>query len=365
LIRAGLKSQQPFTVDPRPTEFESLNPNPLEKLVFKLVFGRQSAYEKQLQALGLKNQNAFTCACYLPEVNNRPHLGDKLAWSESSAVVFANSVLGARTNRNSSGIDIFCDVLGKAPAFGLLTDEGRKAAWKIDVATRVVPNAQLLGSAIGMQVMEDVPYITGLDRFLGASLSPATEDYLKDMGAASASNGAVGLYHVENITPEAVIAGPSLLAEGFRTYRIDDAELQRVMSSYPILWKDPSAAPKLVFIGCPHLSREQVEAWIERLENAIRAHAASRLKVPAYLCTPPDVAAGFRKDPACIQRLKQENIHLISICPLMHMSNPLAGKAPVVTNSNKLRTYTGARFFLDDAVAEIALTGILPTGGAK
>lgn len=97
-----------------------------------------------------------------------------------------------------------------------MTDEGRRAKWLVEVKTTKVPNAQVLGSAIGMKVVEDVPYITGLDRFLGAGLSPDTCDYLKDMGAASASNGAVGLYHVENITPEAVEEGRNLLVEGYQ-----------------------------------------------------------------------------------------------------------------------------------------------------
>ena len=76
-----------------------------------------------------------------------------------------------------------------------------QATWIIEVDCKRKPEAQVLGSAIGMKVMEDVPYIKGLDRWLGRELTPGTQDYLKDMGAASASNGAVGLYHVDGITP--------------------------------------------------------------------------------------------------------------------------------------------------------------------
>jgi len=111
LIEAGLRTQEPFTVDPRPMEYASVDVNPIQKLVNKLVFGKQADYEQQLQKLGLKNQNGFTCACYLDEVGNTPKKGTMLAWSASSAVVYANSVLGARTNRNSAGIDILCDIL--------------------------------------------------------------------------------------------------------------------------------------------------------------------------------------------------------------------------------------------------------------
>lgn len=84
-----------------------------------------------------------------------------------------------------------------------------------------------------MKVMADVPYIVGLDKWLGGELDDAAKTYLKDFGAATASNGAVGLYHVENITPEAVKYGKDLIAENAKVYVVDDAELQRVYESYP------------------------------------------------------------------------------------------------------------------------------------
>ncbi len=362
LIAAGLKTQAPFTVDPRPMEFDRLTPPLLQRLVFKLIFGKQGSYERQLVKLGLKDERAFTCASYLPEVGNTPRRGQLLAWSESSAVAFANSVLGARTNRNSAGIDLMCDILGKAPNFGLLTDAGRRATWKIEVATSELPNPQLLGSAIGLKVMEAVPTIEGLEPFLGSGLSPATEAYLKDMGAAAASNGAVGLYHVAGITPEAIDLGQDLLAPGARAYRIDDAELQRVMASYPVLWKNPQSRPKMVFIGCPHLSRQQLEGWIERLESGLASAGHKKTAVPVYLFITPDLSVRLRKDEATYRALLERNIHLASICPLMHMNNPLCGREPIVTNSNKLRTYSTARFYVDEEVTQIAVTGRLPEG---
>ena len=158
--------------------------------------------------------------------------GDVLAWAESSAVVFANSVLGAKTNRNSGIIELFSGILGKTPEFGFLTKEGRKAHWLVEIKTSKTPSAQVLGSAIGMKVMEDVPYIVGLDKYLGQGLNNDTEDYLKDMGAATASNGAVGLYHVEGITLEAIADERNLLRDGYQTYIIDDAELERIVNNY-------------------------------------------------------------------------------------------------------------------------------------
>lgn len=94
-------------------------------------------------------------------------------------------------------------IAGWVPEFGLLTDEGRKADLIVEIETETLPEAQLLGSAIGIKAVENVPYIKGLDRFLGRELNDEVKAYFKDMGAAMASNGAVGLYHVENLTPEA------------------------------------------------------------------------------------------------------------------------------------------------------------------
>ncbi len=362
LIDAGLKTKNPFTVDPRPIEYEAVNASPIVKLVFNLVFGKQAVYEKQLRALGLKNDNAFTCTCYFPEVGNTPKRGAMLAWSESSAVVYANSILGARTNRNSAGIDVLCAILGKAPCFGFLTDEGRRATWKIEVKTSQKPNAQLLGSAIGLKVMEAVPYITGLERFLGSEMNPTVEAFLKDMGAATASNGAVGLYHVEKITPEAKDLGEKLLAPGYQTYVIDDAELERVYQSYPVLWKNLDAEPQRIFIGCPHLNRTQLEGWIERISGALKAAGQTRTKMPVALSTPPDIADIFRKDPAMKARLEAMNVSITTICPLMYMNNPLAATAPIATNSNKLRTYSTARFYLDEDIVELMVTGTVKKG---
>ena len=118
-------------------------------------------------------------------------------------------------------------VAGFVPEFGLLTDEGRKASWVVEVRCETKPEAQLLGSAIGMKVMEDVPYVKGLDKWLGTELTDEACAYLKDFGAATASNGAVGLYHIDKLTPEAKELGAKLIKKDAQVYVIDDAELER------------------------------------------------------------------------------------------------------------------------------------------
>jgi predicted aconitase len=357
LIKENLRTKESFTVDPRPLDYENVKCNPLQKVVFRIMYGKQEMYEKQLKEVGLKDDNAFTCTCYLPGVGNTPKKGDILSWAESSAVVFANSVLGARSNRNSGVIELLCGIVGKVPEFGLLTDEGRKAKWLIQLKTSKLPNAQILGSAIGMKVMEDVPYIVGLDKHLGKGISDTTINYLKDMGAASASNGAVGLYHVENITPEAIDLGESLLVDDYKTYIIGDEELNRIYESYPVMWKNTSQTPKKCFIGCPHLSLSQVYDWVERIEEAVKISGEGKVLIDTILSASPDVIQEFKKDKLALQRLNGIGVKLTYICPLMYMNNPLCAKEPIITNSNKLRTYTTARFYTDETILS-KITGL-------
>ena len=125
LIESGLMSGQKFTVDPRPLD-HNVPKTLAQNLFFKVMYSKQASYEKQLQKLGLLGSDSFTCACYLDQVGNKPQKGDILSWAESSAVVYANSVLGARCNRNSGILELFGSIAGFVPCFGLLTDEGAK-----------------------------------------------------------------------------------------------------------------------------------------------------------------------------------------------------------------------------------------------
>ncbi len=351
LIQEGVASQQKFSVDPRPCD-PNVPKNFLQNFIFNnFMYSKQESYEKQLKELGLMDENAFTCACYLDEVGNKPQKGDVLSWAESSAVVYANSVLGARCNRNSGIIDIMGSIVGYVPYFGLVTDEGRKASWIIEVKTEKKPEAQLLGSAIGMKVMEDVPYIKGLDKWLGTELDDAACTYLKDFGAATASNGAVGLYHVENLTPEAKELGEDLILEGAQVYVIDDAELQRVYDNYPVIWKDENAKPKLCFMGCPHMSLQQLKDWTEKLEVGLAEAGNKKVVIPTVFTSAPAVIEEFKKTEYA-KRLEATGVILSYICPLMYMNNPLCGKMPVITSSNKLRTYTTARYYTDAEILQ-------------
>ena len=348
LIAAGAVSGTKFSADPRPLD-KNVPSSFLQNIIFNhFMYSKQDFYEDQLQKLGLMEKDAFTCTCYMDEVGNIPKKGDILSWSESSAVVYANSVLAARCNRNSGIIDLMGAICGFVPRFGLLTDEGRKAKWIVEVHTTKKPEAQLLGSAIGMKVMEDVPYIKGLDKWLG-SLDDDAKAYLKDMGAATASNGAVGLYHVAGITPEAVEQGEDLILPDAQVYVIDDTELQRVYESYPVIWKNREATPKLCFMGCPHMSLHQLIDWTERVEQGLKAAGNKKVVIPTVFTAAPAVIEKFNATPYAT-RLKETGVIVSYTCPLMYMNNPLSGKIPVITSSNKLRTYTSARYYTDDEI---------------
>ena len=349
LLEAGAASQQKFSVDPRPLD-PNVPANILQKLIFKkFMYSKQDFYEEQLDKLGLMDKDAFTCTCYMDQVGNVPKKGDVLSWAESSAVVYANSVLGARCNRNSGIMDIMGSVLGYVPYFGLLTDEGRKATWIVKIETSKKPEAQLLGSAIGMKVMEDVPYIMGLDRWLGTELNDSVKTYLKDFGAATASNGAVGLYHIDNLTPEAVELGGKLITDEAKVYVIDDAELERVKNNYPVIWKDKDAKPKLCFMGCPHMSLQQLKDWTDKVEAGLKEAGNKKVVIPTVFTAAPGVLKEFEKTEYAA-RLKNTGVITSYICPLMYMNNPLCKSMPVITSSNKLRTYTTARYYTDDEI---------------
>ena len=118
LIEGGAVSAQKFSVDPRPLE-SCVPRNLIQDIFFRVMYSKQKDYDEQLKKLGIMAEDAYTCTSYMAEVGNTPKKGDILSWAESSAVVYANSVLGARCNRNSGILDLFGSIVGCVPYFGL------------------------------------------------------------------------------------------------------------------------------------------------------------------------------------------------------------------------------------------------------
>ena len=364
LVAAGLRTRYPFTLDPRPPlDYENWALEDGQVAVLDELYRDQARYEELLQQLGLRAPDAYSCRPFLDEVGNVPKMGDVLAWSESAAVVYANSVLGARTNRNGAIMDLLCNVAGKVPLAGLLEDGARRATWLVLVRTEQPPLPQLLGAAIGRRVLADVPFIAGLDRFLdagrgvGAGLPLATRDYLNELGTACATAGAVGLFHVEGVTPEAVALGRDLLTPDHRTLVVDDAMLTELAASYPVLWHDAAAAPEKCYLGCPHFSGAQIEWWARNIATALRAHGQARVKVPTTVCAAPQTLALLRRTGTVADELEAAGVRLSPGCPMQLFDKDLAAGSAIVTNSTKLRTYTNARFFPDRRLVDIVVSG--------
>ena len=365
LIDGGALPRQSFTTDPRGVE-PHVPMSIADRAMFKVIFSGQKRMENEWERMGIKDSNAYTCTAYMEEVGNIPQYGDILGWAESSAVSYVNSVIGARCNRNSGILELMSNILGYVPEFGLLTDEGRKADWIIEVRCQNMPEPQLLGSAIGFKCVEDVPFIRGLDKWLGTELTQKVKDYLKDMGAAAASNGSVGLYHVENITPEAVKharseGGNALIKENAKVFVIDDEEIARVKASYPNPWEereDSDGAPELAFAGCPHFSCRQLCEWTDRLADGLKKHGNRRVAMNTIFCAAPDVREAFEKQyPLKARRLKKMGVTVSGLCPLSYTSNPLTDKIRIITASNKLRYYSKARFYSEEELVEIITGG--------
>lgn len=332
LHEAELRCKGPLTANPRPLD-SKVYPL-LEKIAGKLLYGKQKKLENLLLDLGLIDRDAFTCTPYY--IGNKPKYGEVLAWAESSAVIYANSVLGARTNRNSSIIEIISGVLGKTPRFGLLIDENRKADWLIEVKTSARPNPFVLGALIGKIVVDGVPYITGLDRW------DYKEYELKDMGAAAAAWGAVALFHAEGLTPEAVEKSRALLKDDHSKLVVDDAKLYEMMK---IMASRKEKKFDLAVIGCPHLSREQLEDWAKKVEGL-------KLKVKTWFLAAPGIAKEF-KASKMYATLKEAGADVISVCPLMFTNIPTSKRLSIITNSAKLSYYSHAFYAGEHEIIEI------------
>ena len=197
-----------------------------------------------------------TCTPYL--IGNRPSQGAHVAWAESSAVAFANSVLGARTNREGGPGAIAAALTGRTAAYGLHMAENRVATLRVEVRAKpeAISDYSALGAIVGRHAGQAVPYIVGAP--LGEG-DPLAEEKLKALGAAMAATGAVGLFHVEGVTPEARVA--AMLAPGHDTLVVAD-----LAPGYEDLSDDVDTID-LVWIGCPHASLPEVALVAEALRG--------------------------------------------------------------------------------------------------
>ncbi len=202
-----------------------------------------------------------TCTPYL--AGNLPRFREHIAWSESSAVSFANSVIGARTNREGGPSALAAALCGVTPNYGLHLDENRKpnVLVKVDVKLKFNADFGALGWYVGGEVKKGIPYYRGI--------KDANTDQLKALGAAMAASGAVALYHVENLTPEAHLMDPKEL----ETLEVGEGELREARDKL-----NTGKDPDIVILGCPHASLREISTLAEKLEG-------KRLRKPIWICT--------------------------------------------------------------------------------
>ncbi len=296
---------------------------------------------------------SWTCAPY--QLAQRPVLGDQIAWGESNAIVFANSVLGARTARYGDFLDICCALTGRAPATGLHTDEGRRATLRIDLQ---VPDGLLdddlvypvLGHHLGLVAGTEVAVIVGLDR-------RASEDRLKALGAAAASSGAVAMFHVAGVTPEAATAEAALAGRTpKRAVVIDVDDLTRARDSLNH-GEGPLGA---ISVGTPHFSLAELgmlAAMVEGLST----------RVPFYVSTSRD-ALTRAEESGSIAGIEAFGATIVTdtctyITPIMDDV-----RGVVMTNSAKWAFYAPGNLGVDvvfaglDACVASAVSGDLVMG---
>ncbi len=228
---------------------------------------RQNEVIETYRRMGIETTS--TCTPYYGAF--LPKFGDHLAWSESSAVSFANSVLGARTNREGGPSSLAAAIIGKTPNYGLHLEENRKATVEVEVEFRPRSTVEYsaLGYHLGNVLRSDVPYIQGIR---------AGGDSLKALGASMAATGSVALYHVEGETPEYRDA----IADSVERVQVDEGDVKAVMDDFGADWSDLD----FILLGCPHASLMEVKKVAELLSMRSRP-----LKIPLFITVSRSVKA--------------------------------------------------------------------------
>jgi len=271
----------------------------------------------------------WTCSPY--HAGHRPKLGQDVAWGESNAVAFCNSVLGARTNRYGDFLDICCAITGRAPYYGLHLPENRRATIVIDTSaiSQALKNSDVfypvLGSWYGAEIGSAIGVIDGLP-------ADTSEDRLKALAAAAASSGAVGLFHATGVTPEA----PSLDAACAnrppeRIIRLTPDMLRAARDRLSTVKGESIDA---VALGSPHFSIGEFDALEALLPG-------KRLGIPFFVCTGRNVVAELARQGR-LPHLAAAGITVVAdTCVVVAPILPAKGGV-LMTNSGKFAHYTPA-----------------------
>jgi hypothetical protein len=287
---------------------------------------------------------SFTCAPY--QTAYRPRFGEQIAWGESNAIVFANSVIGARTSRYGDFIDLCCAITGRAPAWGLHLDGPRKGQvlfTLIGFPPSLEPTDSLyvaVGLIVGAASRERIPVIDGLP-------PPATEDPLKALGAAAASSGSVALFHAVGITPEAPTReeafGGMAPVERIEIRPEDVARALQRLSRVP-----DGTSLAAVCLGTPHFSRVE---W-GRLLLALRQPGLGTPSIPIYVNTDRRTLQAMESE-GLLEELRRYHVIVVTdtctyLTPILERMN-----GAVMTNSGKWAHYAPGNLGVEVAFGEL------------
>jgi predicted aconitase len=330
IAESGLKVKVRTTADPIPDMDYSKEMSSVYSL-----FGLHDQMMEDLAKIGV---HGYTCTPYY--LDNKPNFGEHCAWSESSAVIYLNSVLGGRSNREGGLVDIACGILGKTSYHGLHITENRKGQILFKIGPDIDPtnlfNLTSIGFKIGQIAGNKIPVIDGL--------SHISMDELKNLGSASASTGAVALIHIPGVTPEA-----KDLKEAFQNDKPEDKieigmkDLKEIREKYSTEWNIP---PKNVCVGCPQLSKEETIKVLEMLEGK-----KIRNDLIFWICTNGEVKkAILNSDYKKI--LQSSGAKISTICPTY-----MPPAKPVITNSAKSCFYSPGTYRSLEECIRIATEG--------
>ncbi|MCS7126693.1 MAG: aconitase X catalytic domain-containing protein [Aigarchaeota archaeon] len=313
LGEAGLEWLEDLSKDGRVRVQTTLNPAGIDLEKWREIGVSENFVEMQKRvidaylAMGIKP--TLTCTPYLAE--NMPRFAEHIAWSESSAVVYANSVIGARTNREGGPSALAAALTGRTPFYGLHLMENRVYSIKV-----ISPNLEdeydfaLLGYVVGKQSKGRIPLFTGI--------RSANQSELKALGAALGSISGTPMFHVEGITPEYTLTPEDRVEE----IEVSDRDLENASEEL-----NDDVEPDLIFIGCPHASLEELIMLIERLENRV-------VKKKMWVCTSRAVGA-LAKKLGVYQKLERLGVTILSdTCPIVAPINELNIRS-IATNSVK------------------------------
>ncbi|MBO8182671.1 MAG: aconitase X catalytic domain-containing protein [Archaeoglobus sp.] len=289
-----------------------LNPAGMDLERWKEMGIDEGFYRKQLRIVkALVNLGAEPTLTCTPYYFDPPSSGDHVAWAESNAVVYANSILGARTNRESGISALAAGIIGKTPNYGFHLDENRRPTVLVEVKTEMKSEAMIsmLGYELGEKLSNEVPYFRFEDKI--------PQDWLKGLAASLAAKGNTALFHVENQTPE---------WNSFPVNYLEKIEVEKVGGEESETFK---CDPDLIALGCPHLSERELENLFDLVKNR------GKVKKDFWVFTSKEI---IKKRADLVEKLEKHGVKVFGdTC--MVVSPATENYECVMVNSGKALTY--------------------------